>query len=212
MTYETLAVQDSASGVAVVTLNRPGKLNALTDAMFTELHDAVRSLAARDEVRAVVLTGSGRGFCAGLDLDLAAELPAMPATRFYEAQKRWASAVAALRLTRLPVIAAVNGAAAGAGFSIALAADMRVVSPEARFNAAFVRIGLSGGDCGISWLLPRVVGLGLATEILLTGRFVTAEESVRIGLSNRLVAAENLIRPPSRLPSRSRRPAPLASP
>jgi enoyl-CoA hydratase/carnithine racemase len=193
MTYETLLMETSSAGIATLTLNRPGKLNALTELMFTELHAALQSLETREDVRVVILTGAGRGFCAGLDLDLAAELPAMPTTRFYTLQKRWAAAVAALRFARIPIIAAVNGAAAGAGFSLALAADLRVTSAEARFNAAFVRIGLSGGDCGISWLLPRVVGLGLASEILLTGRFVTAEESLRIGLSNRVVPAGDLI-------------------
>ena len=193
MTYETVAVKTNPAGIAVLTLNRPGKLNALTDLMFTELHAAVRELETRDDVRAIILTGSGRGFCAGLDLDLAAELPTMPTTRFYTLQRRWAAAIAALRFTPIPVIAAINGPAAGAGFSLALAADLRVISEQAKFNAAFVRIGLSGGDCGISWLLPRVVGLGLASEILLTGRFVTADESVRIGLSNRLVPAAELM-------------------
>jgi len=128
MTYETLVMQSSPAGIAMLTLNRPGKLNALTDLMFTELHDAVRSLETRDDVRAIILTGSGRGFCAGLDLDLAAKLPAMPTTRFYALQRRWAAAIAALRFTPIPVIAAINGPAAGAGFSLALAADMRVIS------------------------------------------------------------------------------------
>jgi enoyl-CoA hydratase len=137
--------------------------------------------------------GSGRGFCAGLDLDLAAELPAMPVTHFYALQRRWAAAITALRFTPISVIAAVNGPAAGAGFSAALAADLRVGSEQAKFDAAFVHIGVSGGDCGISWLLPRIVGLGLASEILLTGRFVTADESTRIGLSNRVVPAGELM-------------------
>jgi enoyl-CoA hydratase/carnithine racemase len=117
----------------------------------------------------------------------------MPTTRFYALQRRLAAAIAALRFTPIPVIAAVNGPAAGAGFSLALAAELRVASEEAKFNAAFVCIGLSGGDCGISWLLPRVRGLGLASEILLTGRFVPADESVKIGLSNRLVPAAELM-------------------
>ena len=115
MTYETLVVETNGAGLAILTLNRPGKLNALTDLMFTELHAAVQSLETRDDVRAIILTGSGRGFCAGLDLDLAAQLPAMPTTRFYALQRRWAAAIAALRFTPIPVIAAVNGPAAGAG-------------------------------------------------------------------------------------------------
>ena len=160
MTYETLVVEANSAGVAVLTLNRPGKLNALTDMMFTELHAAVQSLKTRDDVRVIILTGSGRGFCAGLDLDLAAQLPAMPTTRFYALQRRWAAAIAALRFTPIPVIAAVNGPAAGAGFSLALAADLRVASEEVRFNAAFVRIGLSGGTAGSHGCCPLSWALG----------------------------------------------------
>jgi len=140
-----------------------------------------------------VLTGAGRGFCAGLDLRDAATLPGMTTAMFLDGQERWSRAVTSFRRLPKPVIAAVNGPAAGAGFSLALAADIRIAAPDARFNAAFIKIGLTGGDCGSSWMLPRIVGLGHAYEILLTGRLVEADEAARIGLVNRVVPAEDLL-------------------
>jgi enoyl-CoA hydratase len=190
--YDNLYLERPAPGVLVATLNRPDRLNALTFAMFGELRRLCDHVAGDDEVQVLVLTGAGRGFCAGLDLDDAARLPSMTAATFLREQEGWATAVAGFRLLPKPVIAAVNGPAAGAGFSLALAADIRLASPAARFNAAFVRIGLTGGDCGSSWLLPRIVGLGHASEILLTGRLVDAGEAARIGLVNRVVPAESL--------------------
>jgi enoyl-CoA hydratase len=177
----------------VATLNRPDRRNALTFAMFAELGRVCERVEADEAIRALVITGAGQGFCAGLDLDDAATLPDMALPEMLRQQEAWAGAIAALRRLTKPVIAAINGAAAGAGFSLALAADIRVASTAARFNAAFVRIGLSGGDCGSSWLLPRIVGLGLASELLLTGRFVEAEEALRIGLVNRVVTPAELL-------------------
>lgn len=191
--YATLTVERPRSGVALVTLSRPERLNAITFEMFRELPRVCDEFAAADDVRAVVLTGAGRGFCAGLDLEDAAQLAGMTAVEMMAGQESWANAVAAFHRLPKPVVAAVNGAAAGAGFSLALAADIRLAAPEARFNAAFVRIGLTGGDCGSSYLLPRVVGLGRASEILMTGRLVGAEEAERIGLVNRVVPAESLL-------------------
>ena len=192
-TYETLLVEQPMPGVVLATLNRPERRNALTFTSFAELRALATHVADDDAVRALVLTGAGAGFCAGLDLDEAAQLSGMSVDEFLRGQESWADAIASFRLMPKPVIAAVNGAAAGAGFSLALAADMRLASPEARFNAAFIKIGLSGGDCGTSWTLPRVVGLGHAYEILLTGRFVDAEEAARIGLVNRVVPADELL-------------------
>ena len=192
-TCETLLVDRPRAGIAVATLNRPDRLNALTFGMFDELAQLAADVGADDRVRVLVLTGAGRGFCAGLDLGDAATLPDMPAARFLEGQERWSRAITAFRRLPKPVIAAVNGPAAGAGFSLALAADIRIAAPAARFNAAFIKIGLTGGDCGSSWLLPRIVGLGHAYEILLTGRLVEADEAARIGLVNRVVPAEDLL-------------------
>ena len=192
-TYETLDVERPRPGIVLATLNRPERLNALTFRMFDELFEFGEQVAADDTARVLVLTGAGRAFCAGLDLDDAARLPDMTTAEFLAGQEVWARAITSFQRIPQPVIAAVNGAAAGAGFSLALAADVRFAAPEARFNAAFIKIGLTGGDCGSTWLLPRVVGLGLAYEILLTGRFVGAEEAARIGLVNRVVPATDLV-------------------
>jgi enoyl-CoA hydratase/carnithine racemase len=176
-----------------VTLDRPERMNAITFRMFDEMHDLCAQLFADPSARAVVITGAGRGFCAGLDLDEAATLPDMTPHEMMLGQQRWAGAFIAFHELPQPVIAAVNGAAAGGGLGLALAADIRIASPAARFNAAFVRIGLSAGDVGVSWSLPRVVGLGRAAEIMLTGRFVDAEEAAAIGLVNRVVPADELL-------------------
>jgi len=191
--YTTLTLDRARPGVAVLTLNRPERLNAITFRMFEEWRTVCAEVAADDDVRVLVVTGAGRAFCAGLDLGDAETLPGMTVPEMMRGQESWADATASFHRLPKPVIAAVNGAAAGAGFSLALSADIRIAAPDARFNAAFVRIGLSGGDCGSSWFLPRVVGLGRAAEILLTGRFVGAEEAATIGLVNRVVPADELL-------------------
>jgi enoyl-CoA hydratase/carnithine racemase len=191
--YETLLVDRSRDGVVLVTLDRAERMNAITFQMFDEMHDLCAQLFADPDARAVVITGAGRGFCAGLDLDEAATLPDMTPHEMMLGQQRWAGAFIAFHELPQPVIAAVNGAAAGGGLGLALAADIRIASPAARFNAAFVRIGLSAGDVGVSWSLPRIVGLGRAAEIMLTGRFVDAEEAAAIGLVNRVVPADELL-------------------
>jgi enoyl-CoA hydratase/carnithine racemase len=191
--YETLVVDRPRDGVVLVTLNRPERLNAITFQMFDEMHDLCRELFADRDARAVVITGAGRGFCAGLDLDEAETLPGMSPHEMMLGQQRWAGAFVNFHELPQPVIAAVNGPAAGGGLGLALAADIRIASPAARFNAAFVRIGLSAGDVGVSWSLPRVVGLGRAAEIMLTGRFIEADEAAEIGLVNRVVAADALL-------------------
>lgn len=198
-TFEHLTVTGPASGVLRVTLDRPTRYNALTFSMFDDLTSLCREIEHDEDVRVVVLTGAGDGFCAGLDLEAVAALLDMSAAEFLRGQEAWAGASLALtRLTR-PVIAAVNGPAAGAGFSLALACDLRVASTRAKFNAAFVRVGLTGGDMGSSWLLPRIVGLGIATELLMTGRFVLPEEALRIGLVNRVCEPEDLLATAERL-------------
>lgn len=180
-------------GVLLVTLDRPERLNALTFEMFDALHALSSEVDADDDIRVMVLTGEGRGFCSGLDLDAAEQLLGMTAQQMLRGQERWAAAVTSLRHVRVPVIAAVNGPAAGAGLALALAADVRLASPAARFNAAFVRIGLTGGDCGVSWLLPRIVGFGHASELLLTGRVIDAHEALRLGMVNRVVEPVDLL-------------------
>jgi len=190
---EHLLISRPATDVLQVTLNRPDSFNALTFSMFDEITALCQALEGDLDVRAVILTGAGRGFCSGLDLDAVAALLTMSPYEFLRGQEKWSGAALALRGLTTPVIAAVNGPAAGAGFSLALAADVRVASTAAKFNAAFIRVGLTGGDMGSSWLLPRIVGLGVANELLLTGRFVLPEEALRIGLVNRVCEPDDLI-------------------
>jgi enoyl-CoA hydratase len=191
--YQTLLLERRQDGIVLLTLNRPERLNAITFRMFDELHEACAELFADRDARVVVVTGAGRGFCSGLDLDEATKLSDMSPHELMLGQQRWAGAVVAIHELPQPVIAAVNGPATGGGLGFALAADIRLASPEALFNAAFVRIGLTAGDIGVSWSLPRVVGMGHAAEIMFTGRFVDAEEAARIGLVNRVVPRERLL-------------------
>ncbi len=166
--YQTLDLGAPASDVVVITLNRPDRYNAMTAAMFDELERAAIALDDEDGLRAVIITGAGKAFCAGYDLADAGELPRLGALGVLDLQERAARALLAVRSARVPVIAAVNGAAAGGGLSLALAADIRLAAPAARFNAAFVRIGLSAGDLGASWLLTRLIGPGAASDICFT--------------------------------------------
>lgn len=190
---ERITVEEPRPGIVQLTLDRPDRFNALSFAMFDELTQLCASIEEDPEVRTVVLTGAGAGFCAGLDLEDVGALLEMSGPEFLRGQEAWAGASLAIaRLTR-PVIAAINGPAAGAGFSLALASDIRIASTSAKFNAAFIRVGLTGGDMGSSWLLPRIVGLGIASELLMTGRFVMPEEALRIGLVNRVCQPDELL-------------------
>lgn len=185
--YSTLATTDAGDGVIVVTLDRPDRLNAITVEMFRELERVSADISAAGDVRAVILTGSGRGFCAGYDLAEAEELPTLTATAMLDRQELAMRALLAVRELRVPVIAAVNGPAAGGGLSLALAADIRLAAPEASFTAAFTRIGLSIGDLGASWLLPRIIGPAAAAELAFTGGTLDAQEAYRLRLVNRVV-------------------------
>jgi enoyl-CoA hydratase/carnithine racemase len=185
-TYETLILEQPSPGVVVVTLNRPERSNAMTNTMFCELEDMALALNGEDDCRVVILTGAGKAFCAGYDLADADELPGLGALGMLDQQERAARALLAVRSMRVPVIAAVNGAAAGGGLALALAADIRLAAPEAKFNAAFVRIGLSAGDLGTSWLLTRLIGPAATSEICFTGRLVDAGEAVRLGIVNQV--------------------------
>lgn len=191
--FETLLIDSPAPGVVQITLNRPDRFNSMTVAMFDELESVAQTLSDDREVRVVILTGAGRAFCAGYDLDEAEELPALGALGMLDRQERAARALSAVRSIPVPVIAAVNGPAAGGGMSLTLMADIRLGSPAAKFNAAFVRIGLSAGDLGASWLLPRLIGPSAAAEIGFTGRMVEAEEAERLGLLNRVTGSDDLL-------------------
>src|SRR6201987_2295541 len=190
---ETLLLESPLDGVVQVTLNRPERFNAMTVTMFDELESVARAIGDDRDVRVVVLTGAGKAFCAGYDLDEAEELPTLGALGMIDRQERAARALSAVRAVPVPVIAAVNGPAAGGGMSLTLMADIRLGSPAAKFNAAFVRIGLSAGDLGASWLLPRPIGPSGGAEMGFTGRIVEAEEAERLGLLNRVTGSNDLL-------------------
>jgi enoyl-CoA hydratase len=172
--------------VRLITLNRPAKLNAMTVTLVQSLHDALDEVANDHTCRVVILTGAGRGFCAGLDLTGYGTVPGHGERGRIQqglaTQQHIAALIPHLRRVPQPIIAAVNGPAAGGGFALVLGSDVRLAASTARFNAAFVRIGLSACDIGTSWLLPRLVGAGRAHELMLTGRIFDAEEAARIGL------------------------------
>lgn len=186
-----------ADGIAVLRFNRPQNLNALTDDTVGEIGRLLDVVKADRTIRVLILTGEGRSFCAGFDLGLADDAPDSAElgepTAWMLRQEAFAGLIFKLRGLRQPVIAAVNGTANGAGLCLALAAEIRIAATTAKFNAAFVRIGLSGCDMGSGWLLPRVVGLSCAFEILLTGRMVEAVEAYRIGLVSEMVEPEALL-------------------
>jgi enoyl-CoA hydratase len=194
---DVLTVTDPVPGVRLVQLNRPASLNALSSELIESLHRAIDDIAADPDCRVVVLTGAGRGFCAGVDLaeftfDGEYEGWSSPQTRM-RIQQRIATLVPKLRALRQPVIAAVNGPAAGGGLALALAADLRIAATSARFNVAFVRIGLSGCDIGVSWLLPRLIGASRAFELMLTGRLIDAGEADSLGLVTQVVPDDELL-------------------
>ncbi|GGT17760.1 enoyl-CoA hydratase [Streptomyces tanashiensis] len=178
---------DIDEGVATVTLARPAKLNALTFGAYADLRDLLAELSRERAVRALVLGGEGRGFCSGGDVDeiIGATL-ALDTARLLDFNRMTGQVVRALRECPFPVVAALHGVAAGAGAVLALAADFRIADPTTRFSFLFTRVGLSGGDMGAAYLLPRVVGLGYATRLLMLGEPVHAAEAERIGLLSEL--------------------------
>jgi enoyl-CoA hydratase len=192
-----IRVSRPRDGVAQITLNRPSRLNAMTTTLVQSLHDTLDEVAVDNTVRVIVLTGAGRGFCAGLDLSGYGEAPGMHVTgkveKGFATQKHIASLIPHMRRTPQPIIAAVNGAAAGGGFALVLGSDIRIAASSAKFNAAFIRIGLSACDIGTSWLLPRLVGASRAHELMLTGRIFDSTEAERIGLVLETVPDEVLM-------------------
>jgi enoyl-CoA hydratase/carnithine racemase len=185
----TSFVSELAEGVATLTLDRPLRRNALTFEVYQELAEAFEQLDRHDDVRAIVITGRGQGFCSGGDQDdiikhlLGRDTPAL--LDFTRATGRL---IAAMRRCRRPIIAAVNGVAVGAGAVIACASDLRIAAEGARFGFIFPAVGLSGADMGVTYLLPRIVGLGHASELLFFGEIIVAERALAIGLVNRVVA------------------------
>jgi enoyl-CoA hydratase/carnithine racemase len=175
-------------GVATVTLSRPEKLNALTFEVYADLRDLLGELPHRGDVRVLVLTGQGRGFCSGGDVDaIIGELQRMPAADLLAFTRMSGGVVRAMRDCPLPIIAAVNGIAAGAGSVLALASDFRLLARSASFAFLFTRVGLAGADMGSAYLLPRLVGFGRAMELLALGDDVSAERALEIGLAMQVV-------------------------
>ena len=179
-------------GIALLTLDRPDRLNAMSHELVADLHKALTAAGSDRDCRVVIITGEGRGFCAGLDLKGAGTAPGSdewggPAAGLV-GQQHIAKLIPHLRSLRQPVIAAVNGPAAGGGLALALGSDIRIAAESAKFNVAFIRIGLSACDIGVSWLLPRLIGASRAWELMLTGRIIDASEAEQLGLVVRVVA------------------------
>jgi enoyl-CoA hydratase/carnithine racemase len=193
ITSNSFLYEKSEPGVATITLNRPERLNALTFEVYRELTDTFAALRTETDVRVVVITGAGKAFCSGGDVhDIIGQLFSRDMAGLLEFTRMTCELVGNIRALRKPVIASLNGTTAGAGACIALAADLRLASEEAKIAFLFVKVGLSGADMGAAYLLPRLVGLAKAAELLYTGDFISAQEAERIGLYNRVVPAHQL--------------------
>ena len=199
MEFETIQFKEPETGIGLITLNRPDRLNALSLDMVGELHDLFHAVRDRKDLRVLVLTGEGRGFCSGADLKdarLRQEFPTSPpdpTVHLVAIQKKYADLVLEMRHLPQPIVAAVNGPAAGGGMCLALASDVVIAGPKAAFTPSFINIGLSGGEMGTSFFLPRKIGSSRAAELLLTGRTVEAQEAEKIGLVSRVVEENRLL-------------------
>lgn len=198
--WENLELEWLEEGIAVLRLNRPDALNALSSGLLKDLHSVLDEIKVDRDIRVVVLTGAGRGFCAGADLTEVAGPGVIPGTNdmgqmgfIYKFQEYLADVMLKMRELPQPIIAAVNGAAVGGGFALALASDVRVASEKAKFGSVFIKVGLSSCDVGVSYLLPRIVGASVASELMLTGRIFKADEAKQIHLVHNVVAPEELL-------------------
>ena len=199
----TFRYEEDAAGVATITLDRPDRLNALTFEVYAELRDLLAALVEHDPVRAVVITGAGRGFCSGGDVEaIIGELVKQDMPRLLAFTRMTGALIANIRALPKPVVAAINGVAAGAGAVIALAADFRLAVPDARLAFLFTKVGLAGADMGAAYLLPRVVGLARATELLMLGDAISADDALRMGLVNRVVPPGDLLNEARQLAAR----------
>src|ERR1044071_7444644 len=179
---------EERDGIATITLNRPDRLNAITFEVYRELTDLFATLRDEKQVRVVVITGAGRAFCSGGDVrDIIGSLQGRDAEGLLEFTRLTCELIHNMRALPKPIIASINGTTAGAGACIALASDIRIAAEEAKIAFIFVKVGLAGTDMGATYLLPRIVGLAKATELLMTGDFVAAAEAERLGLYNRVL-------------------------
>jgi len=185
---------DPATSVATITLNRPERLNALTFDVYDELKTVFDALDTEPGVRAVLLTGAGRAFCSGGDVEaIIGKLFEADARGLLEFTRATGALIRSMIACRRPIVGALNGTVAGAGAVIAAACDIRIAAPSAKIAFLFTKVGLSGADMGASWLLPRIVGLGRAMALLMTGDFLDADSAERIGLYTQVVAQERLV-------------------
>src|SRR5438477_5165065 len=184
---------DKKDGIGTITLNRPERLNAVTFEVYHELTDFIAKLGDEDDVRVVVITGAGRAFCSGGDVrDIIGELTGRDSEGLLQFTRLTCELIRNMRALPKPIIASLNGTVAGAGACIALASDIRIAGEDAKIAFLFVRVGLSGADMGATYLLPRVIGLAKATELLYTGDFISAAEAKAVGLYNHVVPSEEL--------------------
>jgi enoyl-CoA hydratase/carnithine racemase len=194
MAYESF-IYDVEDGIATARLNDPDKLNALTFRTYEELERLTRELADDEAVKVLVLTGEGKGFCSGASVhEIIANLVEMKGDALYRFTRMTCDVVKNMRNLKKPIVAAVNGLAAGGGAVLALASDFRILSAQARFAFLFVKVGLAASDMGALHLLPRIVGQGRAAELLFLGDAIDAQEAWRIGLANRVVRHEDLMK------------------
>ncbi len=193
MTNPKSFLYEQQNGIGTITLNRPERLNAITFEVYHELTDFFVALRERKDLRVVVITGAGRAFCSGGDvIDIIGALTGRDAEGLLQFTRLTCALIRNMRALPKPIIASLNGTVAGAGACIALASDIRIAAEEAKIAFIFVKVGLAGTDMGATYLLPRMVGLAKATELLMTGDFVSAAEAERIGLYNRVVPRDQL--------------------
>ena len=195
MDYETIAYEAQEEGIGVLSLNRPRKFNMVNYRMMEELEDFWRERLYDLETHVIILRGNGkRAFCAGLDMkETMKTVKDMSPDQFYRFQARLARLISAMRRAPQPIVCAIHGAGVGLGFSFALASDIRVISTDARFSAAFINIGLGGADMACSYFLPRLIGAGRAYEFMLTGDFMSSQEAMSLGLASRMVEEDQLM-------------------
>jgi len=194
MNFETILFEEQ-DNIGLLTLNRPKTINALNQQMTEELDFLLDELYLNDSIRVLIITGSGeKGFCSGMDMkESASKLFEAPPDLIYKFQSFSSRLLYKMRCIPQPIISAIHGAASGAGFSFAMASDVRLITPQARFNAAYINIGLGGADLASSYFLPKLIGSGRANEFLLTGDFMSAEEAIKLGFASQVVEKEILM-------------------
>ena len=195
MDYETLEYARKEAGIGLLSLNRPRIYNSVNHKMMEDLESFWQEKFHDLDTHVIILRGNGdKGFCAGLDVrEHMKNSPRMNVDQHYAFQVRLARLLLAMRRAPQPIVCAVHGAAAGLGFSFAMASDVRVISPDARFSAAYINIGLGGADMACSYFLPRLIGAGRAYEFMLTGNFMSAQEAMSLGFASRLVESDKLL-------------------